>query len=68
MKIKAIVEQADGNYEFQAELTADQHAFLIEFAIKELIRHGLIPFAAANTEKERASIVPATMPSEHGPN
>ena len=59
MKIKTVIEQADGNYEFQAELTHDQHAFLIEFAIKELIKAGLIPFANAQTELERASLIPA---------
>ncbi len=61
MKIKTIVEQEDGSYEFTAVLTPEQHAFLIEFAVKELLAAGLIPFAAANTDKERASIVtPAT--------
>ena len=57
MKIKTIVEQENGNYEFQAELTPEQHAFLIEFAIKELVRAGLIPFANAQSQAERASIV-----------
>lgn len=57
MKISTVVEQPDGNYTFQAELTAEQHAFLIEFAIKELIRHGLIPFASAQT----ATLIPQTM-------
>ena len=56
MRIKTIVEQPDGNYEFQAELTPEQHAFLIEFAIKELLAAGLIPFAAANTKLEKASL------------
>ena len=56
MKIKTIVEQPDSNYEFQAELTPEQHAFLIEFAIKELLAAGLIPFAAANTKSEMASL------------
>lgn len=48
MHIKTIVEQPDGNYEFNAVLTADQHAFLIEFAVKELLAAGLIPFANAD--------------------
>lgn len=56
MHIKTIVEQPDGNYEFQAVLTPDQHAFLIEFAVKELLAAGLIPFAAANTKEETASL------------
>ena len=56
MQIKTIVERSDGNYEFSAVLTAEQHAFLIEFAIKELLAAGLIPFAAANTKSEVASL------------
>lgn len=59
MKIQTIIEQPDGNYEFSAVLTSEQHSFLIEFAIKELIRVGLIPFANAQTELERASLIPA---------
>ena len=56
MKIKTIVEQADGSYEFSAVLTPEQHAFLIEFAVKELLRAGLIPFANA----ENAALIPAS--------
>ena len=48
VKIKTVVEQADGNYTFEAVLTPEQHAFLLEFAVRELIRAGLVPFA--NTE------------------
>ena len=65
MHIKQVVEGPDGNYEFQAELTPDQHAFLIEFAIKELISAGLIPFAAADSPAARASIV---IPTSDQPN
>ena len=64
MKISTIVEQADGNYTFQAELTPDQHAFLIEFAVRELIRAGLVPFASTATAVEKASLIPATAQSE----
>mgnify|MGYP001613221206 CR=1 len=57
MHIKQIVESTDGNYEFQAELTGEQHAFLIEFAIKELLAAGLIPFANSATKAQQASLV-----------
>ena len=57
MKVKQVIETTEGNYEFQAELTKEQHAFLIEFAIKELLAAGLIPFAAAGTAKERVSLI-----------
>ncbi len=60
MKISTVVELPDGNYEFNAVLTPEQHAFLIEFAVKELLRAGLIPFAAANTNEEIVSLIPAT--------
>ena len=56
MKIKTVVEQPDGNYVFQAELSPEQHAFLIEFAVRELIKAGLIPFANAATESEATLI------------
>lgn len=47
MKIKTIVEREDGSFEFIAFLTPEQHNFLIEFAIQEMIRRGLsIPFTA----------------------
>jgi len=57
MKVKQVVETTEGNYEFQAELTKEQHAFLIEFAIKELLAAGLIPFANAATPLNKASLV-----------
>ena len=60
VKISTVIERADGNYEFKAELTPEQHAFLIEFAVKELLRAGLIPFAQADTAEEIASVIPAT--------
>ena len=58
MKISTVIEQPDGNYTFQAELTPDQHAFLIEFAVRELIRAGLVPFASTATAAEKASLIP----------
>lgn len=60
MHIKQIVETTEGNYEFQAELTKEQHAFLIEFAIKELLAAGLIPFANAASQEQQASLVRPT--------
>lgn len=56
MKIKTVVEQADGNYVFEATLTPDQHAFLIEFAVRELIRAGLIPFSGATSTETQQQI------------
>ena len=48
MKIRTIVEKEDGNFEFIAFLTPEQHTFLIEFAIQEMIRRGLsIPFTSS---------------------
>ncbi len=57
MKVQTIVEQEDGTYEFKANLTKAQHAFLLEYAIRDLMGKGLLPFAVANKPEERASII-----------
>lgn len=44
MKVTAIIEKEDGNFEYTAELSAMQHQFLLEYAIRDLISKGLIPF------------------------
>lgn len=41
MKIKAVVENEDGSFEFSANITGLQHQFLIEYALQDLIRKGL---------------------------
>jgi hypothetical protein len=43
MKVKTVVENDQGVFEFQAELSEQQHAFLIEYALRDLIRKGLLP-------------------------
>ncbi len=50
MKVTTIIEQEDGNYVFTAELSKDQHSFLLEYAIKDLMVKGLLPFAMADGE------------------
>ena len=57
MKIKTVVEKADGSYEYQAELTAEQHAFLIEYAVRSLIEKGLIPFNVVDVPPTTTSVV-----------
>ena len=47
MQIKTLIERPDGMYEFNAELTPEQHKFLIEFAVKTLFVQGMLPFAEA---------------------
>ena len=44
MKITAVVEKEGGVYQFTAELTEIQHQFLIEYAIRDLVNKGLVPF------------------------
>ena len=46
MKITTIVEKPEGAYEFTADLNALQHTFLLEYAIRDLITKGLMPFNA----------------------
>ena len=50
MKIKAIYENQDGQHEINAVLTEDQHKFLIEFALLELLRKGLMIPVVHNDE------------------
>lgn len=54
MKIKTLVERDGGVYEFTAELSELQHQFLIEWALKDLLKRGLIPFGSAQ-QKENIS-------------
>lgn len=58
MKIKTVVENEEGTFEFQAELSAQQHAFLLEYAIRDLIRKGLLPFLNVDNEADMAKIIP----------
>ena len=52
MKIKTVIEMPDGNYEFTANLTADQHSFLLEYAIRDMMLKGLIPFASVGEDND----------------
>ena len=49
MKVTALVEQPDGVFQFTADLTPEQHQFLIEFAIRALMAKGLIPFSTVGS-------------------
>ena len=60
MKIKSIVENAEGTFEFSANLTPEQHAFLIEYAVRDLLRKGLLPFMSAENEADLVKVVPAS--------
>ena len=43
MKVTTVIQKEDGNYTFSADLTDAQHAFLIEYALRDLLQRGLIP-------------------------
>lgn len=58
MKVKSIVETPDGQFEFNAVLSPEQHNFLLQYAIGDLVRRGLIPFVSAETEEDLAKIAP----------
>ena len=64
MKIKTVVEQPDGNYVFEAVLTPEQHSFLIEFAVRELVRAGLVPFSNQASNETQQSITVAEPDTE----
>lgn len=66
MKVKTVVETPDGNYEFSAVLTGEQHDFLVEYAIKDLIQKGLIPFVTPSKESGIDLIAPQI--NEGNPN
>lgn len=59
MKVKTVVENDEGVFEFQAELSEQQHAFLIEYAIRDLIRKGLLPFINAESEGDLTAVIPS---------
>lgn len=59
MKIVSVVERPEGNFEFVANLTEMQQRFLLEYAIRDLITKGLIPFDAREIGGEVVGIVQA---------
>lgn len=52
MRVTSIVEKDGGLYEFTANLSTEQHQFLLEYAIQSLITQGLMPF---NPDREANS-------------
>ena len=42
MKIKAIIHKEDGTRELTAHLTEDQHKFLLEYAIADILSKGVM--------------------------
>lgn len=58
MNITQVIETPEGAYTFSANLTKEQHAFLLEFAIKELLRAGMIPFVGSD-KKDSIVLPPA---------
>ena len=42
MKIKAIINREDGTRELVAHLTEDQHRFLMEYAIADILSKGVM--------------------------
>lgn len=66
MRVTAIVEKDGGIFEFSAELTAEQHRFLLEYAIQSLVHRGLVPFNVT-TDDDGVSIgVAETMEPSKG--
>ena len=57
MKITAIVEKPEGNFEFTAEISELQHQFLLEYAVRDLISKGLVPFHVTDADKTETLVV-----------
>ena len=53
MKVTAILEKPEGQFEFTAELSSEQHNFLLEYAIRDLISKGLLPFSGSDEMEVR---------------
>ena len=65
MHITAIVEKEGGMFEFSAELSPQQHQFLLEYAIRDLVTRGLVPFdVVTDTDGSPVGIVPVPEPSK----
>jgi len=57
MQISQLVETADGSFTYSATLTQNQHAFLIEYAIKDLVHKGLLPFTVTADDRAHTSVI-----------
>jgi len=42
MKVTTIVEKEGNMFQFTAELSSEQHAFLLDYAIRDLVQKGLL--------------------------
>lgn len=60
MLIKTIIEKDDKSFEFTAELTEQQHAYLINFAIANLMQRGVIPFHPEDGETAVEGVIDTT--------
>lgn len=67
MKVTTIVEKPEGNFEFTAVLSPMQHQFLIEYAIRDLMAKGLLPFHTPETDAD-VTIVSPVFDQEEMPN
>lgn len=69
MKVTAVIEKPEGNFEFTAVLSPMQHQFLIEYAIRDLMAKGLLPFHTPSKEgDEELVIVSPVYDQEEIPN
>jgi len=52
MKVTTLIEKDGGMFQYTAELSPEQHMFLLEYAIRDLVQKGLltIPMPAGSDE------------------
>jgi hypothetical protein len=52
MQVKAFVERPNGIYEFTTELNTEQCQFLLQYALRDLLTRGLLPFASPEVQEQ----------------
>lgn len=56
MKITTILEKDGGVYQFTADLTPEQHMFLLEYAVSDLVQKGLLSLPTPTASGEEPAV------------
>lgn len=58
MQVNHSVELEDGTYKYQGTITGKELAFLVEFAINQLLMQGALPFLTGDGDAVEGLIMP----------